>query len=107
AMYTICSSFAICSFYNYGLYYGKDTRVLETDPPAGIRQLFGAQRHRSATAPTDEFRQYYCREAYLPNSFSVAVINPTVGLAVQYWPSFLAFSTNFSVSMIGGSFSSL
>src|SRR5580704_14130899 len=44
---------------------------------------------------------------YFPNSLSVAVIRPMVGLAPQYSPSFLALATNFSVSMIGGSFSSL
>ena len=42
-----------------------------------------------------------------PNNLSVAVIRPIVGFALQYSPSFLALETNLSVSMTGGSFSSL
>jgi len=44
---------------------------------------------------------------YFPNSWSAAVIRPIVGLAAQYSPSFLAFATSLSVSMSGGSSSSL
>jgi hypothetical protein len=38
-------------------------------------------------------------------TLSVAVIRPISGLAEQYWPSFLAFSTNLSKLITGGSLS--
>jgi hypothetical protein len=56
-------------------------------------------------SPSDELAS----RRYLPspNNLSVAVIRPIVGFALQYSPSFLALETNLSVSMTGGSFSSL
>jgi hypothetical protein len=75
---------------------------LSSDRPAAIVVIAApdASSPRLGAVPPDRYLPS-------PNNLSVAVIRPIVGFALQYSPSFLALETNLSVSMTGGSFSSL
>jgi len=65
-----------------------------------------AGQQRRGKKRSDERRRGSRLASYFPNSLSVAVINPSWGLAAQKAPSFFALASNLSVSNTGGSSSS-